>query len=240
MRGRFCEGGCCASLTFGPNPVSDKSVNAKWQHILWDWNGTLLADTQICVDILNELMEERGLERITADIYRETFDFPVIEFYRSLGFSTSREEFESTSHEFIGRYTRRAIGCPLHDGAASLLHRLADEEWGQSILSAAQQAALERAMIDYGLGHCFQSLVGAEDIFAHGKVERGLRWIEDSALNPSQVLLIGDTLHDHKVAQAMGVDCLLVAHGHHSPERLRSTGCPVVEGFRELEEWLAG
>jgi len=213
-------------------------VNHEWQHILWDWNGTLLADTAICVDVLNELMREFQLSPINAETYRETFDFPVIDFYRSLGFPTSKEEFEATSHQFIARYTEKAVSCPLHEGAEGLLHRLAENGAGQSILSAAQQSALESAMTAYGLSHCFRDLIGAENIFAHGKEERGVRWIQQAEFDPSQVLLIGDTLHDHKVAEAMGVKCLLVAHGHHTAERLQRSGRPVVEGFAELEDWL--
>ncbi|MFP4351265.1 MAG: HAD family hydrolase [Puniceicoccaceae bacterium] len=209
-----------------------------WEHIVWDWNGTLLADTSICVEVLNELMEDRGLSPITLGRYRETFDFPVIEFYRSLGFPTAREAFEATSHDFIARYAARAEACPLHNGAAELLHRLADEERGQSVLSAAQQAALEQAVRAYGLARCFHHLVGATDIFAHGKEEAGIRWLRATGHDPRSVLLVGDTLHDHKVARAMGVRCVLVAHGHHSRARLESTGAPVVEGFAELGEWM--
>jgi phosphoglycolate phosphatase len=36
------------------------------------------------------------------------------------------------------------------------------------------------------------------------------------------VLLVGDTLHDLEVAQAIGVDCALVAAGHHPEARLRA------------------
>ncbi len=209
-----------------------------WQHILWDWNGTLLADTSICVDVLNELMEERGLAPISHSHYRETFDFPVIDFYRSLGFPMEQTDFEATSHRFISRYEELAGECPLHPGAFDLIRRIAAEERPQSILSAAQQSALEIAVKVYGLSECFEYLLGAENIFAHGKVDRGLQWIQASGLDPQSVILIGDTLHDHKVAEAMGIQCLLVAHGHHSPERLLRAGCPVVEGFIELEDWL--
>ena len=34
--------------------------------------------------------------------------------------------------------------------------------------------------------------------------------------------MIGDTDHDHEVGVAMGVDVLLVAHGHQSEARLRA------------------
>jgi len=210
----------------------------RWEHIVWDWNGTLLADTDICVEVLNELMEERGLRGITLQRYRETFDFPVLDFYRSLGFPADRADFEATSHDFIARYHARAVDCPLHAGAKELLFRLADASHSQSILSAAQQSALEKAIGDYGLDHCFSHLVGARDIFAHGKEEAGVAWLKAHRFNPRSVVLVGDTLHDHTVARAMGVDCVLVAHGHHSKERLREADVPVLEGFGELGRWL--
>ncbi len=212
----------------------------RWEHIVWDWNGTLLADTRICVDVLNELMAEKGLSPITEERYRETFDFPVIEFYRALGFPTGREEFEATSRDFIARYHARAIDCPLHVGAKDLLLRLTDAAHSQSILSAAQQAALEHSVRVYGLERCFRHLVGARDIFAHGKEGAGVAWLAANELDPDGVVLVGDTLHDHAVARAMGIRCVLVSHGHHSRERLEQTGAPVVEGFEELERWLTG
>lgn len=211
---------------------------SRWEHIVWDWNGTLLADTHVCVEVLNELLAERGLEPMTPERYRETFDFPVIEFYRSLGFPADRPTFEATSHEFISRYARRSADCPLHDGAAELLHGLASDAFGQTVLSAAKQDALEQAIHAHGLARCFRHLVGAIDIYAHGKEEHGVTWLRETRLDPDGVVLVGDTLHDHKVAEAMGVRCVLVAHGHHSRERLETTGRPVVEGFAELGEWL--
>jgi phosphoglycolate phosphatase len=49
-----------------------------------------------------------------------------------------------------------------------------------------------------------------------------------------EILLIGDTLHDHEVAEATGINCILVAHGHQSAERLKYSGRDVVNNFDEL------
>lgn len=51
-----------------------------------------------------------------------------------------------------------------------------------------------------------------------------------------QVLLIGDTLHDAEAAEAMHVDCVLVAHSHQSKQRLKQSGAPVVDSLRDLFE----
>ena len=42
-------------------------------------------------------------------------------------------------------------------------------------------------------------------------------------------LMIGDTDHDHEVGTAMGVDVLLVAHGHQNYERLRAVHHLVID-----------
>ena len=41
---------------------------------------------------------------------------------------------------------------------------------------------------------------------------------------PSEVLLIGDTVHDVAVAEAIGVDCLLIPGGHQDDQRLEASG----------------
>jgi phosphoglycolate phosphatase len=48
--------------------------------------------------------------------------------------------------------------------------------------------------------------------------------------------MIGDTNHDFEVAQELGINCVLVADGHQSYERLKETGAEVVSSLAELTE----
>jgi phosphoglycolate phosphatase len=34
----------------------------KYKHIIWDWNGTLIDDAWLCVDIMNKILEKRNLD----------------------------------------------------------------------------------------------------------------------------------------------------------------------------------
>ena len=36
----------------------------KYKHIIWDWNGTLVDDTWLFVDIMNGVLKNRNLNRI--------------------------------------------------------------------------------------------------------------------------------------------------------------------------------
>lgn len=208
------------------------------RHVIWDWNGTLLDDAWLCVEILNLLLEEHGREPLSYDSYRDLFDFPVIEFYRKIGFETDLDFFQSISHQFINSYQSRMEACQLQQGALEAICQLLDSDISNSILSAAYQKNLDHAVERYGLSHLLHGWIGIDDIFATGKVERGLQWIESQAWRREEMLLIGDTLHDYEVAKALGVPCILVDHGHHSRNRLESCGVPVISGITDLFPYL--
>ena len=58
----------------------------RYKHIIWDWNGTLLDDTWLCVEGINQALIKRNLTPISEDRYREVFTFPVRDYYKKLGF----------------------------------------------------------------------------------------------------------------------------------------------------------
>lgn len=208
---------------------------ARYQHAIWDWNGTLLNDTWLCVEVLNGLLARRGRAPISAEDYRENFGFPVIHFYDYLGFDTDVDSFDQVSREFIGDYEARWFQeCALHSDADDVLTAMSQLGMTHSVLSAARQEALELGIRHYGIHEHFTGLVGTDNIYAEGKVARGKHWIEQLHWKPEEVVMIGDTLHDYEVAEAIGTDCILMAHGHHTPERLAATGQRVVHSLREL------
>ena len=76
-------------------------------------------------------------------------------------------------------------------------------------------------------------LLGLGDIYAKSKVEVGLAYLKENGFDPARAVMIGDSVHDYEVAQALGVRCVLQSGGHQPPEKLRETGAPVVKGLRE-------
>ena len=212
-----------------------------YKHAIWDWNGTLLDDTWLCVEVLNGLLARRERAPISAADYRENFGFPVIYFYEYLGFDTDTDSFDKVSREFIGDYEARWFEeCQLHPDAHDVLSALTKLGLTHSVLSAAKQEALDSGIRHYGIHEHFTGLVGTDNIYAEGKVARGKHWIEQLPWKPEEVVMIGDTLHDFEVAEAIGTDCILMAHGHHTPERLAATGKRVVHSLRELVEVMGG
>lgn len=205
-----------------------------YRHVIWDWNGTLFNDVGLCADIMNSLLAPRGLPPLTIERYRAVFDFPVIEYYRTLGFDFEKDPFEVVGTEFIERYEVRKHEAALYPGARGVLRTLRDAGRSQSVLSAYRKDTLARLVDHFGLTPFFAALVGLDDHYAAGKLDQGVRLIRGLDTDPAHVILVGDTQHDHEVARAMGIDCVLVDGGHQARERLTACGVPVLDRIEEV------
>ncbi len=208
------------------------------KHLLWDWNGTLLDDVDACVVALNVLLRRRGLPAVNRARYVEVFDFPVRDYYRTMGFDLSSENWDAVALEFHAAYAESAATAPLRLHAARVLRQLRDTGWRHSILSASEQGLLMQMVSERGILDAFDHILGREDFQAHSKIEQGHRLLATLGLAPCEVLLIGDTGHDREVARAIGCRCLLVANGHCDPARLAACGAPIVHDLPEVIVYL--
>jgi len=204
-----------------------------YRHIIWDWNGTLLDDAWLCLDIINGMLAKRGHPVLTAERYATIFDFPVRDYYALAGFDFARESFEVLSDEFIAEYARRVGECGLRAGAREALAWAQANGLSQSILSAMQQATLDRLLNEHGLRGYFSDVNGLDNHHAAGKVDIGRAWVARQELDPAAMLMIGDTTHDVEVAAALGAACWVIPSGHHARARLAATGARVIESLGE-------
>ncbi|MCK9203938.1 MAG: HAD hydrolase-like protein [Bacteroidales bacterium] len=209
---------------------------SKYTHIVWDWNGTLLDDAWLCVDVMNGMLQERNLPLKTLEQYREVFDFPVRDYYVKLGFDFEKEPFDVVGMEFINRYNQRQHETILQPEALEILSWMASHGLRQSILSAREQNELLEESRILGVAGFFDRIYGLDDHYAHGKIDVGQKLIRDLAVPIQKMLFIGDTRHDAEVAIELDMDCILVQDGHHSLERLMEMGFPVVPSLKSIIE----
>ena len=206
----------------------------QYKHIIWDWNGTLFDDIHVCCDIMNGLLSRRNLPTITVERYREAFTFPVREYYRNVGHDVSEKNWEIISYEFIDEYEIRKNECALFDNAVEVLDMIRKQGKDQSVLSAYSQNNLDAIIDHFKLSDYFIRLIGLDNIYAAGKIDNGIRWMQELGHGKGDVLLIGDTVHDFEVAEEIGADCLLVAGGHQEKKKLLQATGNVLDSISEL------
>jgi phosphoglycolate phosphatase len=207
----------------------------KFDSIIWDWNGTLLNDVDIVIDSINKLLYERNLVPLTNERYLDVFTFPVQDYYEKIGFDLKNEPFEIPAYQFITIYNKAVETCGLHNEVIPLLSRLRILGCRQFILSAMEQQQLIKTVNDNGINHFFDGLYGLDNHFAKSKIENGKLLVSNNGLNPKRMLMVGDTIHDYEVAQAIGCSSVLVAIGHQSKQRLLNAGATVVDSLNDIE-----
>ena len=99
------------------------------RHVIWDWNGTLVDDVSLCVQILNQELKAHQIEEISINEYRQKFFFPVACYYKKLGLPFSGFKYEALANRYISEYRKRFKECQLHDGAFKTLEWLNSQKF---------------------------------------------------------------------------------------------------------------
>ena len=103
--------------------------------ILWDWNGTLLDDVELCENALNRLLQRYGYPQPDDhEQYRAIFGFPVQDYYARAGFDFTRDSFDDLARSFMEDYIPASEACPLMAGAREALDAFARAGLHQVIL----------------------------------------------------------------------------------------------------------
>lgn len=210
--------------------------------LIWDWNGTILDDAEVCKTIANTMLEERGIRTLPdMDAYRAVFGFPIKAYYEKMGyrFGPEDEPYESVADEFIVWYDRLYRTSVLRPGIVAFLDTMKGEGYRQVLLSATRYDQLVEQVAAFGsVGDRFEQKLGLTDHYAFSKAALARAFIEREGIPRERALFIGDTDHDFEVSSAIGCPCVLLEGGHQSRERLLKTGVPVLRDLSELGNYL--
>jgi len=208
------------------------------QHVIWDWNGTLLDDVDACVDTINSLLSERAMGTIDREHYLKHFGFPVRNFYTALGFDLQSEDFGTVSTTFIDRYHTRVRTSVTHDETHDTLTRIGQRGIRQHVVSAMEETMLHRMLNEHAIFPHLEHVRGLDHIHATSKIQLGTELLATLDCDPTHVLFVGDTLHDHETASAMGCHCVLFGRGHQHPTRLANAGVEIIHQLRDIHDTI--
>ena len=206
------------------------------RHVVWDWNGTLLDDLHIVLEAVNRGLEPLTDRRATLDDYRNHYTRPVKRFYDSLlGRELDPDEWEELDRRFHDGYRESLHHARLTADAHHALEAVAAVGVTQSLLSMFPHEELVPLVERMGITHYFDRIDGLEgppgDVKAAYLEEHLRRLIH--GVDPSLVLVIGDTPDDAVAASHVGAACVLVDNGSQHRHALEVTGAKVVKTLME-------
>lgn len=211
------------------------------KNIVFDFNGTLVDDLDVSIDALNECIKKYlvDVELVSKERYLEIFRFPVGPLYQELGFDFTKIDYNELANFFISYYESRAFNeCKLFDEVIPVLKTLKNEGLKLYILSASYIDLLIEMLKKYGILEYFDGLVALENKHGGSKIERGKAYFAEHQIDPSECIMIGDTVHDIEVAHELGMDCISYDKGHNSHSKLKSINPKVISSLFEIRNYL--
>lgn len=199
------------------------------KYIFWDFNGTILDDANLCYEILNEMLIEESRPTVTFDDYLNIFTFPVEKYY-AMVYDLSKSNFIDLAHRFINKYQPRSLGISLHKNVVEVIKHFKNQGIINILLSASETKNLNEQLEHFKIKELFNDVLGTDNIYAKSKVLVAKEYIKKNQINPKDVLMIGDTLHDAEVASELNFDIILYTKGHQHKNRLKK--------YENIEDFL--
>ena len=211
----------------------------KKRYIVWDWNGTLLNDVDLCIDSINQLLEKEELPTLLdKDAYQRVFRFPIIQYYEDAGFDFNKRPFHELADDYMDYYQPRSLSCPLHNGVKETLQHFQDQGFTQVLLSASKLDFLLEQLQGYDILPYFSEVIGLDNIHAYSKADIAKDFAKKHKENTASMVFIGDSVHDYEVAHGAHASCILVANGHEHKDKLLATGSYVVDDIQMITPQL--
>ena len=209
----------------------------KYTYCIWDFNGTILDDVELGMNSVNTLLAERGLPVIPCkDAYRKRFDFPIIDYYRDLGFDFNKDPYEKLAVLWVELYMRDLADAKLFDGLVQMLDFFDRAGVRQVVLSASERAMLVKQLEGLGIADRFEEIMGVDNIYGDSKLALAEDW---KRRHPGEkAMFVGDTTHDCETAELLGADCFIVCAGHQCKERFEGITDNIYSSLTDLKEHL--
>jgi len=210
----------------------------KIRNIIWDWNGTLVNDGWLFVELINRVLKKRGLKQLTIQDYQKSFCFPLEKYYQKIGFDFNLEPYEVPSMEFVHLYDKNKYRPDLYDGAENLLKTICNSGAKNYLLSAQNEESLIDLVQFYKVDRFFEDIRGTSNFHARGK-DVVAKDILKKISPKNNALFIGDTNMDMDIAELNGFNSIGLTFGHQAKGRFKKDQAfALIDEFSSLASWL--
>lgn len=186
------------------------------QAVIFDVDGTLLnSDLAIILALQQVLREEKKMEYPSEEL------IPVLGMTSEnclnfLGVSDVKRVTEKLTL-YVKRNNHMMI---LYPGIEEMLKKLVGKGIHTGVVTSKTREEFEVDFMPHGISELFSHIICADDTSRHKpEPDPLLKYVEQSKINPTTTLYVGDTVFDQKCANGAQIDFALAMWGAKQPER---------------------
>lgn len=208
--------------------------------LIFDWDGTLIDSQSRIIACMQRAALEAGQPGLADEAVREIIGLGLPEAIRALIPGICDTDMETVRGHYVKHFLdEEQSSSPLYPGVETSLASLHDKGYRLAVATGKSRRGLDRVLEQTGLGELFETTRCADETRSKPHPQMLAEILDETGVDVSRALMIGDTEYDLNMAQNIGMDRAGVSYGAHAIERLLALD-PVfrIDDFPELEQWL--
>lgn len=208
--------------------------------IIFDWDGTLMDSAAKIVSCMQLAAQQCQVAIPSAEAVGSIIGISLKPAIMKL-FNT---EDEQLADRLVGAYKqvfveRDSTPCPLFEGVEVMLDDLKTQGKTLTVATGKARRGLDRAWRNTGTGHYFTASRCADDAQSKPSPDMLTQLLDELNLEPADAVMVGDTVYDMQMAQAIGMDRIGVSYGVHAQVHLEvHEPVAIVHSIHELHALL--
>jgi phosphoglycolate phosphatase len=213
--------------------MTDKAVNlGRYRLVVFDCDGTLVDSQHNIVAGMIAAWRRYGLPEPTPEQIRRqvglTLEIGVARVLESDD-PVMIQNLANAYREIVRDLRSRAeLHEPLFEGIRDLIDALKGPEIFLGVATGKNLVGLEHTLQELGLRDRFHTLQTPDHCRSKPDPEMVLRAMAETAMQPDETVVIGDTTFDIEMGRSAGATAIGVNWGYHAPEELHAAGAAAV------------
>jgi phosphoglycolate phosphatase len=206
----------------------------RFSHIIFDWDGTVMDSAEKIVSCMQLAAAQAQLPIPSAHAVKQIIGISLCPAIAKL-FSIPLEQADTVAHHYKEIFIEKdQTPSPLFSGAIETLESLAQTHI-LGVATGKARRGLERAWQHTQSGHLFTHSRCADDAESKPSPDMLLQLLSQWQIDAKKVLMVGDTVYDMQMAEAIGMPRLGVSYGVHHPDALQKhRPIAIVDKFSDI------
>ncbi|TMM43306.1 HAD-IA family hydrolase [Colwellia ponticola] len=208
--------------------------------VIFDWDGTLMDSIARIVSSIQASAQYCQLTIPTVQSVKDIIGLSLPKALNILFPGASQTDMAVLREQYKYHYVEADLTpSPLFEHALTLLKALKDEDKLLAVATGKGREGLQRVFSATQTEHFFHASRCADEARSKPDPQMLLSLIAELGVSAEQAVMIGDTSHDMKMAQAAGIDSIGITLGVHDREILTQyQPVAIVDSLAQLQQLL--
>ena len=214
-------------------------MSRRFELIVFDWDGTLIDSADAISACIQQAARDLGHAVPEASRARYVIGLGLLDALALVIPGLQPNQYAALVERYRHHFFRRDAELPLFSGTREMLSELRVQGHTLAVATGKGSAGLARALEHSRLGEFFAVTRCADQTAPKPDPAMLHEIMAATRIDAGSTLMIGDTSHDLKMAEAAGVAAIGIAHGAHPRTELeRCSTLALVDSTAELVRWL--